>query len=157
MQKTGYYLFTILLSLVAFASCDTEEEPIMTEEGTFTMSVKDGYILKEGNKNILSLTVSYPMLNVSSIFSLTAKAPEIAYVGQYSVIEQIPMVADEQFSTRAVIHDGGGYLIKTTLIKSGTSETVDCVIKMLVRERQKNEDGEPASLEVRYQFYRLSK
>lgn len=129
----------------------------MTGEGVFTMSLKDGYIIKEGNNNILSLSVDYPMLKVSSVFSLTNKAPEITYIGQFSDIVEIPLEATGTFSTQAAIHNQGGYLVKIGLIKSGTSESEECLIKMLVKEGTKNEKGEPSNLTIHYQFYRTGK
>lgn len=159
-MKQKFLLIAIaLVTLVSFSRCltDQPESPIKTYSGHVTMPLDKGVIIKEDGNQILSITVDYPILHVSSIFSLTIKAPEIAYIGQVQDIVQIPLTTDDQFSTNAVIHNNGGYIVRMSLIKQGTKEEVPCVIKLMIRESDKKQNNIPASLSIEYEIYRYVK
>ena len=143
----------LVIFLLFFTSCS--DEPEYSESGVFRMSLDEGYLLKDKkNNNLLTLTADYPILKVSSIFSLTAKAPEITYLGQFHDLVEIPIETSETFSSQATIHNLGGYLIKMELIKSGTNSTEKCIIKLLIKEGPFYTDDAPAYLDVEYEIYR---
>lgn len=154
MKKKFILISILLVSLMTFTSCDLNDEPFMSESGSVTMPLDKGVIIMEGHNRLLSLTADYPILNVSSIFGLTEKAPEIAYIGQVQDIVQIPLKTADQFSTNAVIHNHGGYLVKIGLLKQGTNDVVPCVIKMKIDEGDKGNNKQPSVLYIRYEIYR---
>ena len=142
----------VILSLLLFTSCDDELE--YSNGGNFRMSMEEGYLIKDGSNNLLTLTASYPILKVSSVFSLTASAPEIAYVGQFHDMVEIPISTNEMFSSQATIHNCGGYIVKMNLIKPGKNETEKCIIKLFIKEGPAYEEDLPDYLDVEYEIYR---
>lgn len=163
VMKHFNLLLSALLTIlsVAMTSCETSDydkpalREILSDSGTITLPVASGVIIKEKHNNLLTLSADYPMLKVASIFSLTSKAPEIAYIGQITDLVELPTSTDETFSTRAVIHNHGGYLIKMGVIKPGTNTVVDYVIKMQVSEGPVYEGDAPNELYVKYQIFHL--
>lgn len=164
-MKQKFLLIAIaIMTFVSFTRCHTDDpdspntlKPTMTYAGQVSMSLDKGVIITEGDYQILTLKAIYPKLYVSSIFSLTVKAPEIAYVGQVQDIVQIPLTTDEQYSSNAVLHNNGGYIVRTSLIKQGTNDEVPCVIKLFIREGEKNQYNIPESLSIKYEVYRYVK
>lgn len=153
MKRLFFIVSGIMLALVLVTSC-IEDEPRYSTGGKFRMYLDEGYIIKDENNNLLSLTASYPLIKVSSIFSLTTKAPEIAYLGQFHDLVEIPLNTDEMFSSQATIHNLGGYLIKMTLVKPGSNLTDKCFIKLLIKEGPFYSDDAPAYLDIEYEIYR---
>lgn len=140
--------------MLPFLTSCGEEEFIMTEQGTIKMPVKEGCVISEGHNKILRLTANYPYINVSSIFSLTSRAPEIAYVAQVRDLVEIPLETTEAFSSKAIIHNQGGYIVKMKLANPGTSSDSKCVVKLLIKEGPIYEGDTPDYLMIEYAIFR---
>ena len=153
MKKLIPIVSCVMLALVLFTSC-FDDEPDYLTGGKFRLTMDDGYTISDGKNSLLTLSADYPFLKVASIFSLTAKAPEIAYLGQFHDLVEIPLTTDEVFSTQAAIHNQGGYLITMKVIKPGQSEPEKCIIKLLVKEGPFYSDDAPAYLDIEYNIYK---
>lgn len=154
MKQKFILIALLIVSILSFTGCELNEEPILTDSGSVKMPLDTGVIIMEGHNRLFSLTADYPILYISSIFSLTEKAPEIAYIGQVQDIVQIPLKTSDQFSTNCVIHNHGGYLVKIGLLKQGTNEVVPCVIKMKIDEGEKGANKQPSEIYIQYEIYR---
>lgn len=152
MKKLILNLLGSLLVIFGLASCETE--PDLAERGRIRVPAEDGCVLTYKNTNLLTLAFDYPILKVSSIYSLTSSAPEIAYLGQFHDLVEIPMQTEGNFSTQAVIHNCGGYIIRMQLIRPGTNGTEQCIVKLLVKEGPFYEDDSPDYLDVEYEIYK---
>ncbi len=149
-------ILSLTLMLFVVSACGNDE-PKLSETGTLSLGCRDAATIVERNfrnNNLLTLQTDFPEIKVSSIYSLTAVPPTIAYVGIFDSLTEIPLAASGAFSKVSELRDYGGYIIKLKQTKMGTNETIDITLRLFVTYESQDVDGIPQSIKVDYEIYR---
>ncbi len=146
----------LTLTVLSLSSCDNlEPEFICEKDGEITLKAEpyvkaiaednvtaehnDSFIVSIPGSNLMSVKVDYPYISVSSIFSNVSQKPRIAYLGNFSSIDEIPLRQSAwqgyTFDTQAEIHDGGGYVATLATYDPFQREDKLWIVAMWFRER----------------------
>lgn len=99
----------------------------------------DGADISVSGNNLMTVSADYPYISVNSIFSNVSQKPRIAYLGNFSSIDEIPLRQSAwqgyAFDTQAEIHDDGGYIVTLATYDPFQREDKLWIVAMWFRER----------------------
>lgn len=132
----------VVICLMGLTGCLGEPDTVVAEGFAYLEPGESELVtVKKSNLLVISRTTA-STLTVKSIFSTLTRAPEIAYVGRVTDVEQVKTKEYNNFAETAPVVDNGGYLIRI-----GVSGSM-MYVKLMVTEAS---DG--YSIYIHYKVY----
>ncbi|MDE7412549.1 MAG: hypothetical protein K2N05_01990 [Muribaculaceae bacterium] len=148
MNKKLFGIGFFLLLAMCFFSCSKGEEDLEGKTlNLIGVTAKEVYAqdemefdvnIKGKLYSLFSLQIAGETISIKPITGYTQKEPEIALIGEFTSLDKFSENRynghSDKFSTKASVVNGGGYIVRMTSANPVSGESVQWVVKFLLKE-----------------------